>query len=458
MININSFWDDVKFVLSKEMQTISFEVWVEPLKPVCFVDGSMILAAHSASIKKTLEQKFYDVVKSAIVKKNSALTDVEFILEKDKDTYLKKQDSFIQNSGFVVGEDGEQEKPQSSQFLEKYTFDYFVKGKGNEFALAASRAVAENPGGKYNPLFIYSSVGLGKTHLLHAIGNFLKKNSPKTKVLYTSSELFTNELVDVIRHSSEDKELNAKFREKYRNVDILMIDDIQFMAGKDGTQEAFFHTFNDLYQNNKQIIMTADCAPKDLKKLEERLRTRFSWGLTVDINPPDVETRIAILKSKAGQEKFNLSNEVASFIAENSNSSIRDMEGLLNKIIFFSFLTGHPVTTISQAREALSDFIEEKKETFDASDIIAQTCKYFNINSQDLIGKKRTKNIVEPRMIAIYLITELLDLPLVNIGQIFGGRDHTTIIHARNKITEDVKNDARIRIIISDIKNMIYNR
>ncbi|MDD4839740.1 MAG: chromosomal replication initiator protein DnaA [Clostridia bacterium] len=458
MIDINAFWNDAKSVLSTQIQTISYEVWIDKLEPVCFVNGALILSTLSAASKKTIEQRYLDLTKEVVSNLNPSIQNVEIIMDVQREQYLKKQDSFIEDEGFVVKEQPVLSTSNTSAFLEKYTFDHFVQGKGNEFALAAAKAVAENPGGKYNPLFIYSSVGLGKTHLLHAIGNYIKKNSPRTKVLYVNSESFINELIDVIRRSSENKELNSKFREKYRSVDVLMIDDIQFLAGKEGTQEAFFHTFNDLYQNNKQIILTSDRSPKDLQKLEERLRTRFSWGLTVDISFPDMETRIAILKSKAAQEKFNLSNDVASFIAENSTSNIRDMEGFLNKIIFFSSLTGHPVTTREIAKEALSDFIEEKKESFDASSIVATTCKYFNITSAEIIGKKKTKNIVEPRMIAIYLITEMLDLPLVTIGQIFGGRDHTTIIHARNKISEDVKNDTRIKIIVSDIKNMILNR
>lgn len=456
MIDINAFWNDAKAVLETKIQTISFEVWIDKLEPVCFVNGALALSTLSAASKKTIEQRYLDLIKETVQSLNSSISGVEIIMETQRDRYLKKQDSYIENQGFVVKESASVAK--TSVFLEKYTFDLFVQGKGNEFALAAAKAVAENPGGKYNPLFIYSNVGLGKTHLLHAIGNHLKKNSPRTKVLYINSESFITELIDVIRRSSEDKEINARFREKYRNVDVLMIDDIQFLAGKEGTQESFFHIFNDLYQNNKQIILTADCSPKDLKKLEDRLRTRFSWGLTVDISFPDMETRMAILKSKAAQDKFNLSTDVAAFIAENSTSNIRDMEGLLNKIIFYSSLTGHPVTTKELAAEALADFIDEKKDSFDAADILSMTCKYFNITSAEITGKRRTKNIVEPRMIAIYLITELLGLPLATIGQIFGGRDHTTVIHARNKISEDAKTDTRIKIILSDIKNMILNR
>lgn len=239
---------------------------------------------------------------------------------------------------------------------------------------------------------------------------------------------------------------------------MLMVDDVQFLAKREQTQEALFHIFNDLYQANKQIILTSDRSPKELVTLEERLRTRFAWGLTVDINVPDTETRIAILRTKAAQEKFHLSDEVATFIAENCTSNIREMEGLLNKIIFFSSLTNHVIDTTEMAREALQDFIEEKKDTLDASDVIDTVCKYFNIAKSDIFSKKKTKNIVEPRMIAIYLITEMLGLPLVTIGQMFGGRDHTTIIHARDKISEMIKTDKRMKIVVADIKNMILNR
>ena len=257
---------------------------------------------------------------------------------------------------------------------------------------------------------------------------------------------------------SKSNEESNRFREKYRACDVLMIDDIQFISGRDATQESFFHIFNDLYQANKQIIITADCAPKDLSALEERLRTRFSWGLSVDIQPPDMETRVAILKMKASHEKFMLSDEVAEFIAENATTNIRDMEGLLNKIIFFSSLANRVIDTRELAYEALSDFIEEKKDTLDAETIISAVCKYFGITTADIFSKKKTKNIVEPRMIAIYLITELLSMTLVSIGQIFGGRDYTTVIHARDKISEEIKTNHRIKIIVADLKNMLLNR
>ncbi len=456
MVNIEEFWDSAKCELSKTMQAISYEVWVEKLEPVCFCDNKLILSAVSPTSKKTIDNRYKDFIKDVVKGINENINEVEIITYDKKDEYLKKQSIIFPNEGFITDEKIEKPNAKSSRFLGKYTFENFVEGKSNAYALAATKTVAENPGGKYNPLFIYSGVGLGKTHLLHAIGNLLAKNSPKKQVLYVSSEEMVNELISVIRNKNNEQ--NNRFREKYRACDVLMVDDIQFLSGKEATQEAFFHIFNDLYQANKQIILTSDRAPKNLSTLEERLRTRFSWGLTVDIQIPDTETRVAILKNKAAQEKFLLSDEVAQFIAENATTNIREMEGLLNKIIFFSSLTNKVIDTRELAADALQDFIDEKKETIDASDITSAVSKYFKIATTDLFSKKKTKNIVEPRMVAIYLITEMLPMPLVSIGQMFGGRDHTTIIHARDKISEEIKVNPRMKIIVADIKNILLNR
>ncbi len=457
MINIEQFWEDAKNELSISIQAISYEVWIEKLEPVCFVDNSIVLCTVSATAKRTIDTKYRDTIKDTVSKINSSITDVVIITPDKKSEYLNKQTEFIENGGFVTSTPNvETSTKKKSPFLEKYTFDTFVQGKSNAYALAACRTVAENPGGKYNPLFIYSGVGLGKTHLLHAIGNYIFKHQKTANVLYVNTETFVSELINTIRNKSNDE--NNKFREKYRSCDVLMIDDVQFLIGKEATQEAFFHIFNDLYQENKQIILTSDRAPKDLTTLEDRLRTRFSWGLTVDIQVPDMETRVAILKTKAFHSNFDLSDEVAEFIAEKSTTNVREMEGLLNRIVFFSSLTNRNINTKELAYEALVDFIEEKNDSIDASDIVDAVCKYFKISTTDIFSKKKTKNIVEPRMIAIYLITELLPMPLVQIGELFGGRDHTTIIHARDKISEEIKQNPRIKITVADIKNMILNR
>lgn len=455
MVNIEEFWAECKEELSTSFQTIVYEVWIEKLKPVCFVDNNLVLSTIAQQAKRTVESKYLDRIKDVVVNKNSSISDVVIILESQVNDYLEKKTDLLQGN-VSLAEKQSQRSVKKCPFLEKYTFDTFVEGKSNAYALAACKTVAENPGTKYNPLFIYSGVGLGKTHLLHAIGNLVYKQSPKSNVLYVSAETLVTELISVIR--SKSAEDNISFREKYRSCDVLMIDDIQFLIGKDATQEAFFHIFNDLYQENKQIILTSDRSPKDLTTLEDRLRTRFSWGLTVDIQAPDMETRVAILKNKAAQLRFPLSDDVAEFIAESSTSNIREMEGLLNKIVFFSSLSNNVISTRALAAEALSDFIDDKKDTIDTSDIVGAVCKYYKISTDDLFSKKKTKNLVEPRMVAIYLITELLPTPLVQIGEIFGGRDHTTIIHARDKITDEIKTNPRIRITVADIKNMLLNR
>ena len=457
MIGKEEFWEDAKCELSKIMHTLSYEVWIDKLEPVCFTDGALVLSTLSATSKKTIEERYKDTIIEVVSSLNSAITDVVVITPDKKEDYIKHQSIFIPNEGFITEDTAKKKNNENKNpFLEKYTFDFFVQGKSNAYALAAAKTVAENPGGKYNPLFIYSGVGLGKTHLLHAIGNYLYKNSPKKKVLYANSNTVVDDLINVIRNKSNEE--SNKFRDKYRSCDVLMIDDIQFLSGKEATQEAFFHIFNDLYQVNKQIIITSDKSPKELTTLAERLRTRFSWGLAVDIQIPDTETRVAILKNKAAQEKFSLSDEVALFIAENAPTNIREMEGLLNKIIFFSSLSNRVISTKELAYEALQDFIDEKKDVLDASDIIAAVCKYYKTTTSEIFSKKKTKNIVEPRMIAIYLIYELLSMPLVAIGEMFGGRDHTTIIHARDKISEELNVNPRIKIAVSDIKNMLLNR
>ena len=455
MINLEEFWNDCKDELSISIQAISYEVWIEKLEPVCFSDGAIVLATISATAKKTIDSKYLDAIREVASAINPSVKDVLIITADKKEEYLKNQTDFIEDAGFVVTAPTPVAK-KKNPFLPKYTFDTFVEGKSNAYALAACKTVAEDPGTKFNPLFIYSGVGLGKTHLLHAIGNQIYKRNKTANVLYVTADDLVTEIISVIRSGSNEQ--NNNFREKYRSCDVLMIDDIQAINGKDATQNAFFNIFNDLYQSGKQIILTSDRAPKEMEKLADRLSTRFSWGLTVDIQAPDMETRVAILKNKALQSNFGLSDEVAEFIAENSTDNIREMEGLLNKIIFFSSLSNTHIDTRELAHDALRDFIDVKKETIDASDIIDTVCKYYKISQTDLFSKRKTKNIVEPRMVAIYLITELLSLPLVQIGEMFGGRDHTTIIHARDKISEDIKHNPRIKIIVYDLRNMLLKR
>lgn len=453
MINIKTLWEDAKVRLSAKLQAISYEVWIDKLETVCFIGHTLVLQTGSSSSKNTIEKNYVSIILEAVNEINPLISEIKIITENERDDCLKKQD-------YILGEELVIDNPVKVNenvftFNRKYTFSSFVIGESNKIVAEAAMAVAKNPGERLNPLFIYGGVGLGKTHILHAIGNYIQDHFPSKKIMYITTEKFTNELIESIR---KEKNTNKDFREKYRSVDVLMIDDIQFLAGKDYSQEALFHTFNDLYQNDKQIIISSDRPPKDISPLEERLRTRFQWGLLADIQPPDIETRIAILQKKAEAQNFVLNNDIAEFMAKNVDKNIRDMEGLLNKVIFYSQLSGQRVTSVSVAQEALKDYLDIKKENIDAYDILNTTCKYFNIASSDIIGKKKNKEVVEPRMIAIYLITELISIPLVSIGNIFGGRDHTTIIHSRDKISEQIKKDSKLKIQVNDIKDMLYKR
>jgi chromosomal replication initiator protein len=319
---------------------------------------------------------------------------------------------------------------------------------------AAARAVADEPGIRYNPLFIYGGAGLGKTHIMHAIGNSVRVSNPSMRVLYVSSEKFVNEFIESIRTT---KSKSSSFREKYRNADVLMIDDIQFIAGKSGTQEEMFHTFNELYNENKQLVLTSDRPPKEIPDLEDRLRSRFEWGLIADVQPPDLETRIAILQKKAQIEKYNISTQTLAFMAEHMSSNIRDMEGLLNKVIFLSRLY-ETEPKIETVQEALKDYADRTEEAVSADAVIECTCKYFGVSKDELVGKKKSREIVEPRQVCIYIITELLALPLASIGNIFGGRDHTTVMHARDKVAQNLNTSNKIRSAVQDIKDMVLKK
>ncbi|SUY44791.1 chromosomal replication initiator protein DnaA [Clostridium putrefaciens] len=335
----------------------------------------------------------------------------------------------------------------------KYTFDSFVIGNSNRFAHAASLAVAESPAKAYNPLFIYGGVGLGKTHLMHAIGHYVLKNNPNTKVVYVSSEKFTNELINSIK---DDK--NVEFRNKYRNVDVLLIDDIQFIAGKERTQEEFFHTFNALHEANKQIILSSDRPPKEIPTLEDRLRSRFEWGLIADIQAPDFETRIAILKKKADVENLNVPNEVLVYTATKIKSNIRELEGALIRIVAYSSLTNSEIT-LELATEALKDIISSKNsKNITIANIQDIVSSYYNLRIEDFKSQRRTRNVSYPRQIAMYLSRKLTDMSLPKIGEEFGGRDHTTVIHAYEKISTGLKTDESLQNVVNDLTKKITQK
>lgn len=449
MINIKDLWNEIMLTLETQMSAVSFEVWIKTLEPLCIAGHQLVLLAPSVSAKNLINKNYKNIISASTTQYNSTLSGAVIIIAEEKDFYLGLQNEEDKNS------DPKPDEITESVFNQKYTFSSFVIGKSNEFAYAAAAAVADAPGEKYNPLFIYGGVGLGKTHLMHAIGNKIRETRPNLRILYVPTEQFTNELVDAVRNSS-DRDFNREFREKYRNVDVLMLDDIQFISGKNGTQEAIFHTFNDLFQNNKQIVISSDRPPKEISKLEERLRTRFEWGLTADIQIPNFETRVAILKNKALSHNIVIEKDVLELIAEKVETNIREMEGLLSKVVFFASLLGKNTVTLDIAYEALKDHLEKNKAyVLNTDTIINAVCEYFKLTKADICSKKKTKDLVEPRMICIYLITDILDIPLVTIGEAIGGRDHTTIMHSRDKIAEELKTNERIKMIVKDLRSRI---
>jgi chromosomal replication initiator protein len=443
---LNDLWQKALDLLKTELTEISYNTWIKTIDPVSITNNAINLGVPADFNKGILESRYLILIKNAI--KQVAFKDysINFVVpSSDNNIYEEDQASSLTTSEDLV----------TSILNPKYTFDTFVIGNGNRFAHAASLAVAEAPAKAYNPLFIYGGVGLGKTHLMHAIGHYILKQNPSLKVLYVSSEKFTNELINAIK---DDR--NEEFRSKYRHIDILLIDDIQFIAGKERTQEEFFHTFNALYEENKQIILSSDKPPKDITTLEDRLRSRFEWGLIADIQAPDLETRIAILRKKAQMENLNVPNEIMVFIADKIASNIRELEGALNRIIAYSSLTDSTGNiTIELATEALKDILTTSKpKIINSANIQDTVARYFDLKVEEFKSKKRTRDLTYPRQIAMFLCRELTELSLPKIGEDFGGRDHTTVIHACDKITNDIKNNPETRKIVNELRRNITGK
>ena len=455
MSKLNEIWTNILQELETKISAAAYDTWISSIEPFCIYKDSLILVISSEAHKSVVEIRFLKKIEECMKKCYPTLRNCELITESEVPMYEtlveKNQDKCLLNN---VEEEKTLEEPT---FVSKYTFDNFVVGKSNEFVAAAAKAVAEQPGKKFNPLFIYGGVGLGKTHIMHAIGNELKRTHPHLRTLYVSCERFTNELIDAIR-DTKNPDSKQEFRKKYRNVDVLMIDDIQFIAKTVSTQEEFFHTFDDLYREGKQIILSSDRPPKEINPLEERLRTRFGGGLIADIQPPDLETRIAILQKKAQNEGYLVENQVLIVLANKVTSNVRELEGLLTKVVSYATLINKSPNDMSVVEGALKDYGSDKKEIISVDSIIDCVTDYFNVDRAELVGKKKNKEIVEPRQICIYLITEFLTLPLISIGQIFGNRDHTTVMHARDKIGELVKTDHRIATYVKDLRDSILKQ
>ena len=450
MKDLTTLWKAVLDKLELTVSNVSFIMWFRPIKVIDFVDNkTLILSANTTSAKNQLSRNYFDKLSAAV----NDIFDTDVMIEILDPT---EEMEYINLHGEKSSE--KEVNINKNPFNPKYTFDNFVVGDSNKFVYTAARAVAEHSGVKFNPLFIYGGSGLGKTHLLHAIGNYYKEYFPTLNVRYVTCEQFVNEYIDSIGSPNKNKAI-LEFRTKYRNLDVLMVDDIQFISKKIQTQEEFFYTFNELYMASKQIIITSDRPPKEIETLADRLRSRFTSGLIQDIQHPELETRIAILRKKCQIEKYSIDDDVIDYIAEHINSNVRELEGMLAKVHFLANLSNKPSATMEEALEAFNGQIEEdKNEGLSPDEIIDAVCKYFDITKQDIIGKKKSKEIVEPRMIAIYLISEILEIPLVSIGKIFGGRDHTTIMHSRDKIADEIKTSHKIQGFISEIKKLLTQK
>lgn len=438
-MDLLSLWENSLKLIKTELTPASFNAFFSPIEPLKITSNTILLSVPNDFTKGILEARYMNLIESSINQISSSKYKIKFILDEEELRNFENE-----NVPKV-------EVPSYSNLNPKYTFDTFVIGNSNRFAHAACVAVAEAPARAYNPLFLYGGVGLGKTHLMQAIGHHILSHTKNAKVVYVSSEKFTNELINSIK---DDR--NEEFRNKYRNVDVLLVDDIQFIAGKERTQEEFFHTFNTLHEANKQIIISSDRPPKEIPTLEDRLRSRFEMGLITDIQAPDFETRIAILRKKAQMENITVPNEVMSYIAKYIKSNIRELEGALTRVVAYSSLTNKEIS-FELAIEALKDIISSSKpQELNATLIKEKVSEYFNIKMDDFSSKKRTRAIAYPRQIAMYLTRELTDLSLPKIGEEFGGRDHTTVIHAHDKIVKDIKTNSdikdRINKIISDLK------
>lgn len=445
MEHIEELWDKVLSEAKQKISKPSFETWLKSTKLLAYNGDTVTIAAPNSFGREWLENHYVHLIAAILAELTGKDLHIRFVVQQDPNL-----EDFEIPSPRIPEKHDEQPENSSGMLNLKNTFDTFVIGSGNRFAHAASLAVAEAPAKAYNPLFIYGGVGLGKTHLMHAIGHYVLEHNPKAKVVYLSSEKFTNEFINSIRDNRAEE-----FRNKYRSVDVLLIDDIQFLAGKESTQEEFFHTFNTLHEESKQIVISSDRPPKEIPTLEDRLRSRFEWGLITDIAPPDLETRIAILRKKAKADNLDIPNEVMLYIANQIDSNIRELEGALIRVVAYSSLVNEDITAELAAQALKSIIPNAAPRILTILDIQKAVGEHFHIKLEDFTAKKRTKSIAFPRQVAMYLSREMTDCSLPKIGDEFGGRDHTTVIHAHEKISSLLKDDQGLQQDIKQIKSML---
>ena len=433
-------------LLKNEVTPISYDTWIKTFEIQSIENNHITLTAVSEFQKDILENKYSNLLLNTF----RYITNQDWTFSVIDLSNEKKEETVVVNKPKNSIPDAEVEINRST-LNPKYTFDTFVVGNNNRLAHAAALAIAKEPGKAYNPLFLYGDVGLGKTHLMQAIGNSILENDRNSNVLYVTSEKFTNQLINAIKDNK-----NEFFRNKYRNIDVLLIDDIQFIAGKERIQEEFFHTFNALYEDGKQIIISSDKPPRDIPFLEDRLKSRFEWGLLADISCPDYETRFAILRKKAQDENIIIDDFILSNIANKIDSNIRELEGVFNKIVARASLVHTPIT-IEQAEKAINEFKVESERVISCDFIQETVAKYFSINKDDLAGNKRSNDVAYPRQIAMYLCREVANMSFPKIGEEFGNRDHSTVMHAFKKIEKEVKEQTNTKQIVDSVKNIIIN-
>ena len=433
---INELLTKAKELLQTEVTGISYNTWIKNIEIATIDENTINIISQNIVHKNMLESRYLSLLKNTF----------SFITHKDYDIKVVSEEDIEKEPSPIIQDNFS----NSSNLNPKYTFDSFVVGGNNSFAHAAALAVAEAPATAYNPLFLYGGVGLGKTHLMHAIGNEILRNNRDANVLYVTSEKFTNHFINAIKDNK-----NEMFRNKYRNIDVLLIDDIQFIAGKERIQEEFFHTFNSLHESGKQIILSSDRPPKDIQPLEDRLRTRFEWGLIADISNPDYETRMAILKKKAQLDNIIIDDEILSNIATHIDTNIRELEGALNKLVALSSLTNNPIT-IELSNKAISDVVSHHNKVLSIEYIQEVVAKYFNITVEDLKGSRRSADIAYPRQIAMYFCRDIANISTPKIGLAFGKRDHSTVMHGCNKIANEIKENTNTKLIVETVKNSLF--
>lgn len=427
-------WNAVLLKLENDISPDDYNTWLAPSSYVKHTSDCLTIRVPNKLFSSVIREKFYDQIASALIRIGAESTAIE-ILEDGEQSVSAPETTVTTVAG---------DSNHHPTLNPRYTFETFVVGKSNELAHAAARSVVDEPGTRYNPLFLYGGVGLGKTHLMQSVGNAISRMDPNLKVAYVSSEFFMNELVSAIRFDRIHQ-----FRMQYRNIDVLLIDDIQFLANKERTQEEFFHTFNALYNSRKQLIISSDCPPREIPTLEERLRSRFEWGLIADIQPPDLETKIAILQKKAESERAKIPEEVMMLIASRVRSNIRELEGCLIRLVFYSSLTGKPIT-LQMAHEALADMLEPQDRVVTIKDIQEKVANYYNISVKELTSRSNTSRIAYPRQIAMFMSKQLTKASLPEIGRQFGGKHHSTVLHSVRKIENQRKEDDSLNSVINN--------